>query len=460
MRRRWLPYLGCALAGVLLAAVGCSPVPERVEFVPYRAPLWTFERYDDGDAVVVGDLVVAEASDAVMVVDRKDGGLRWRLPRGYQTTLHVGDAAIVEYGVRTPRAPEQLRIVDLATGESSPWQDLRVAAITRDTLVTERCGGASEQYRCVLTAVDLATRAVLWRTTDPPSRVVGGHRWTAVPGVDYWDPIVEPMRPPDSPYVLFVKQDRPRMAATVMDVRTGQRLASWLAPSDSELMRNVGSAVIVGTALVTREKISDTVADCRTRLTAYDLMTGQLRWRADAATWQYGIGHSGPDVKVECDYRFQAGIADTTLIVAAPDRRPQLIDVTTGAVHGFGAPGMAPIGFDAGVLVVQDFGKTRDIVAFDYRTERERWRISPHPPKSSEVEGIAPDIPTAISIAVLAGRLVYHRHNGGFPGRSRLYVADVGTGHLIWSTDDARVFGAGAGWMAAGDRRDLRMYQL
>lgn len=249
---------------------------------------------------------------------------------------------------------------------------------------------------------------MLWQTRDGPSYVVGGHSWTVAPGYEYQDRVVQPMRPPDSPTLVFVGRDGAGNTATVVNTRTGRRLSSWQMPSDPRGFGVAGgTAAIVGSTLITHEEISDGADDCRTRLVAYDVMTGWQRWHVDAAPWLYRVAHGGTDVKVECDLHFRPGVVGTTLITAAPDRRPQLVDTTTGAVRGYGSPNMAPVGFDAGTLVVQDFGKTRDVVAFDVGTGRERWRVMPAAPKSPEVEGIPGDIPTVTGVAVINGRLVY-----------------------------------------------------
>lgn len=459
----WVSARATVVAVLVLVAglaTGCTEQPVVAEFVPYRDPLWTAGREERGPVVVVGDFVVADAGDALSVFDRQRGGRRWQLQRGHQTRLWVGDAAIVEYGAPAESQPDALRVIDLDTGAASPWQQATLVDVTQDTLVTERCTSPPDRYSCVLTAVDLATRAVLWQTAEDPDDIVGGPPWTAKPDEEPWNHIVEPMRGHDTPTLVFHESGRTTNTVTVVDIRTGRRLHTWQIPAHADLAANFHTAVVVANTLITVDRVGRDDDDCRTRLAAFDVTTGKPRWQVDTAPWRHSLSHDDYMVEFECDLFDQIGLVDTTLITMTTDRRPQLIDIPTGVVRTFGERGMQPIGFAAGTLVVQDYGTTRDIVTFDAGTGRERWRVKPAPRKSPEFKDLPPDTPTATAIAVFGGRLVYRRDNDDYPRKIRLYIADIRQGKLIWATDEVRVSGVGPGWLASGDDRHLSLYPL
>lgn len=428
---------------------------------------------------------VAAAANAVVVLDRVTGAVRWQrpayvgLPTDVERITVTDDAVVVLNG---NLAEAEVTVYDLATGQ--PRFTVRheekvradAAAATRRHLYVSMCPPLivdpdkdlpkPTDRLCELRSFDLKTGRLVWRKgfrgawpkefnaldfvfTAFADRTFG--QWRA-------EDHVEPMRAGEAGPIVTkgyvvgpdpkTDSERPIHPAWVVDPRTGAAAAPWRSKALRETYR-------VADVVVDVPEGFDEKSNCTGETRAYDIRTGQVRWQLPVSGKRYRHGDA------RCD-SFRPAVVGAAMLAVSADERPILVDVPTGKVRWRGAEGGYPLGLEGDVVVVRVDG-TGDVAGVDIATGATKWTVRLPVDRQPGAEPFLLD-----EVAVVGGKLSYsglQRFSDGSAGT--LHVVDLDTGKELWAARrDNALLGAGNGWLvsasasAPGEAARIELFDL
>lgn len=425
------------LAAGLLA--GCSekdPEPPaaatpEVQGPPRQgpAPLWSLPQA--GVVAGVGDVLVVDGRKALYGVDRATGRELWKLDHGSLVRMRVASGLLVAWIAREVGSGDgRLEVLDPATGQQK-WKADPVRedwlAIHQDAVYIHACRNDRTLDGCTVTSREVRTGQQRWQV---PSQSYGVSK--AAIGV----------HPPDAPAAgrYIAAKIGPRgwkqRSWMMLDKTTGKAMKARAADT-------AWPVLVVGTDLVVTDYSTDATGDaCAVAVSVIG---------ADGNARPARIGYFERVLTAdECPHNpsgSPTGIligAGTRIVVGTEDRRPQLLDVSTGR-FGWQAKGRGvPLDTDGRSVLVRERTAEGKLTMLDFGTGRVRWTASDPGPNPGR---------GASRYAFVTERLVLVAGSTGdwradtVEAQAVCLVYDVRTGRRL-AVLPGRPAGAGKDWVA------------
>jgi len=449
--RRSVATAAAVVIAAALVGAGCTtdrPPQRRFQVGPERAPAWSarmpVELGRPLRAQPAGDVVLVQGEKGVAAFARGDGAPRWQRAGGDRNDLVAiaGTAVVIVAASGGVGAPG--RILDLATGSDRaafPVSGPHSVAVTSTAVyaVSGLNPGRTPRYR--LSAYDPANGAVRWQR-DIADRVQLADWATGLES----PPLAAPAA--GEIVVNLETAEADVWAVTGVAADTGAEIARLAQP-----VRNLAH---------TRQRVADgtllqwdsTGSECAMPTTAYDIRTGQQRWRQTFGRWEPASAPGGPRCGPGTAWNPRVGAA--RLLTTSADERPQVNNLASGSARWTGPAGQYPVLMTGDVVLTRAERGAGDLVGADTTAGAERWRIP-----AGAGEQIV-DIETAETAAV-GGRFLLTAKVlvDDVKPITRVLVLDARTGKSEWASDTgAHLLGAAVDGTVTGRWADPLVGQV
>lgn len=349
-------------AAVLLALVGCTaeepaaaPTP-RVQGPERQGPAASWSLPLVGEPAAIGDVLVVNGK-SLHGLDRATGRELWKLDHGSLVRMRAAGGLLVAWIAREIGSGDgRIEVLDPVTGrqlwKADPVRADRLA-VHQDAIYVHACRTPVD---CTVTSREVRTGRQRWRI---PSQSYGVS--AAAIGV----------HPPDAPaagrYVAAHLGPRggKQHPWLVLDKTTGATLKARADDTDWPVL-------VVGSDLVVTDYSSVSTGDpCAVKVSVIG---------ADGNARPARTGYLDPvGTADECPHNPSGSPIDTLIgagsriAVATADRRPQLLDVSTGRFGWQAKDRGVPLDTDGRSLLVRERVAEGKLTMLDFGTGRVRW---------------------------------------------------------------------------------------